>query len=285
MRPIYEIGVIHVESTNACNKACNSCTRFVGHHQKCFFMNLDTVRKAISSLDGFQGKIGLMGGEPTIHPQFREICKIFQEMVPKERRALWSNGYKWKEYEDIIYETFKPENIVYNEHKETVEGVHQPLLIAAKDVIEDEKLMWELIDDCWINKRWSASMTPKGAFFCEVAAAQDHLFNGPGGYPLEKGWWKKMPDQYRDQVKRYCPNCSAAIPMPGIDAHSSYEYASKSIADKLKELGSPKFLRGQVKIYDKKFTREEIEKNAKNWMPWSHRPFKQFTPDLIIYER
>ena len=26
--------------------------------------------------------------------------------------------------------------------------------------------------------------------FCEVAASLDYLFDGPGGYSLEKGWWK-----------------------------------------------------------------------------------------------
>lgn len=282
MIPIFEVKTIQIEVTNACNLRCANCTRFVGHHKKPFFMDIDTVRKAILSLEGFKYGIGLMGGEPTLHPRFPEICKIYQELIPdKNKRQFWTNGFGWKKYEKLIYETFEPKQIVYNNHKDPDEGVHQPLLIAAKDIIEDEDIMWELIDNCWIQRRWSASITPKGAFFCEVAAAQDHLFDGPGGYPIEKGWWQKTPDHFKDQVRLYCPNCSAAIPMPRPSAHDNCDTVSKSVAEKLKKCMSPKYIKGEVKIFDKKFTRAEIDEYKKDWTPWSHRSYKQYTPDLI----
>jgi hypothetical protein len=282
MIPINEVKTIQIEVTNACNLSCANCTRFVGHHKKPFFMDLEKVRKAILSLEGFKNGIGLMGGEPTVHPKFKEICKIYQDTIPdKIRRQFWTNGYGWEKYEELIYETFEPKQIVYNNHKDAVVGWHQPLMIAAKDIIDDEALMWDLINDCWIQKRWSASVTPRGAFFCEVAAAQDHLYCGPGGFPIEKGWWSKTPDQFREQVERYCPNCSAAIPMPKQSAHGDCDMISKSIAEKLQDVGSPKFLNGKVKLFDRKFTRAEIEEYKRDWVPWSHRPYKQYTPDLI----
>ncbi|MBZ0155812.1 MAG: radical SAM protein [Alphaproteobacteria bacterium] len=282
MIPIYEVKTIQIEVTNACNLTCANCTRFVGHHQKPFFMSLDEVRTAIKSLEGFKNGIGLMGGEPTVHPQFAEICKTYQELIAdKHKRQFWTNGYGWKKYEKLIYETFEPKNIVYNDHKNPVVGWHQPLMVAAKDILDDESLMWELINDCWIQERWSASITPKGAFFCEVAAAQDHLYSGTGGYPIEKGWWNKTPEQFREQAERYCPNCSAAIPMPKESAHNDCDTVSKSIAEKLEKVMSPKFLKGKVQIFDRKFSRAEIEEYKKDWTPWSHRPYKQYTPDLI----
>ena len=245
-------------------------------------MDLKTVRKAIGSLEGYSYGIGLMGGEPTIHSQFREICKIYQQMIPdKGRRQFWTNGCKWKEYKDMISETFYPEQILYNDHKDPNEGVHQPILIAAKDVIDDEELMWKLINNCWLQRRWSASITPKGAFFCEVAAAQDHLFDGPGGYPIEKGWWKREPSEFQDQVSRYCPNCSAAIPMPRPSSHEQSDLVSKSNAMRLEEVNSPKYRKGKMKLFDKVFTKEDIEKHSAGWTPWSHRSYKQFTPEFI----
>lgn len=282
MIPIYEMKTIHIEVTNACNLSCANCTRFVGHHKKPFFMDLELVRKGIESLKGYKYGIGLMGGEPTLHPKFEEICRIFQEMIPdKSKRQFWTNGWGWKKYEKIILETFEPTNIVYNDHSNPLVGWHQPLLIAIKDVVDDEDLMWELIDDCWIQRRWSASITPKGAFFCEVAAAQDILFDGPGGYPIEKGWWEKTPLEFRDQVERYCPNCGASIPFQKVSAHLEYDMVSKSIVEKLEKVLSPKFIKGRIRIFDRKLTREEIEKYKANWTPWSHRPYKQYTPDLI----
>jgi hypothetical protein len=283
MIPIYEIRTIHIEITNACNLECANCTRFIGHHRKPFMMDLETVRKAIDSLEGYPGAIGLMGGEPTCHPQFREICAIFREMIPdRTKRQFWTNGYKWKEYEEDILATFDKERCHYNDHTHD-DGVHQPLLIAAEDVVEDKELMWKLIDDCWIQTRWSASITPKGAFFCEVAAARDHLFDGPGGYPIEKGWWKKTPEEFQDQIERSCRRCSAAIPMPRPSHNADKDLVSPSVYEQLVQLNSPRAKRGNVELFHQKFTKEMIEELQKDWTPWSHRPFKQLTPTEYDY--
>ena len=178
---------------------------------------------------------------------------------------------------------FFKHNITYNDHK-SPEGVHQPLLMAATELVEDEEYMWELIDDCWIQERWSASITPKGGFFCEVAAAQDMLFDGPGGYPLEKGWWKKKPEDFQDQVKRYCGNCSAAIPMPRPKASADHDLITLSNAKRLEGNGSRRFAEGHTRSVDKKMSKEEIEANKDGWRPWEHRQFKQCTPDMMDTE-
>lgn len=276
MIPIYRMAVMQIEILNACNLQCSNCTRFVGHHKKPFIMDTETFKRALDSLEGWPNQIGIMGGEPTMHPQFKEICEILQEKVPdKSKRSLWTNGLRYKEYEDLIKETFDMKNILYNEHIDTDVGWHQSLLLAATDIVEDKELMWRLIGNCWVQWRWAASITPKGGFFCEVAAAQDHLFDGPGGYPLEKGWWKKNPNEFLDQVERYCVNCSAAIPMKRQSAHDDFDRISPSIAKKLEEAGSPKFLRGKYELVDWKFSKEDIVKKIKEgWTPWSHRPYK-----------
>ncbi len=278
MIPIYDIRCIHIEVTNACNITCANCTRFVGHHKEPFFMTLEMVKKALDSLEGFPGRVGIMGGEPTIHPQFAEICKLVQENVPDRRkRQLWSNGCNWGKYEKVIYETFDRDLIIYNDHTRD-EDVHQPLLIAAGAVVEDKDLMWDLIDDCWIQSRWSASITPKGAFFCEVAAAQDYLYDGPGGYPIEKGWWDKKPADFKDQVERYCINCSAAVPMERPRSKSEKDMVSPGNAARLEALGSPRYRKGNIEIFDRSFSREEIEEVRKDWKPWSHRAVIQEAP-------
>lgn len=251
MRPIYEMSVIQIEVTNACHLRCANCTRFIGHHRKPYFMDLGTIEKALDSLEGFPGHVGLMGGEPTLHPDFKDICKLYQEKIPeKGRREFWTAGYKWDEYKNLINETFDEEYIAFNDHSKPDEGQHQPLLIAIDDVVEDKELMWKLIDNCWVQLRWSASITPKGAFFCEVAAAQDRLFNGPGGYPVEKGWWQREPKDFQDQVRRYCPQCSAALPMYIPNNHETHDSISPGNAKRLREVKSPKFEKGHVIVED-----------------------------------
>ncbi len=278
MRPIYEMQLIQIEITNACHIGCANCTRFCGHHRKPFFMDIETVVKAVESLEKYPGHIGIMGGEPTLHPQFEQICKILQEMVPdKRRRELWTAGYKWEQYKPIIEATFDSDLIAYNDHSSS-DGKHQPLLVAVEEVIEDEQLMWELIDNCWVQNRWSASIVPKGGFFCEVAAAMDMLFDGPGGYPIEEGWWNKNPWEFVDQVKRYCPMCSGAVPLERLSDRGKCDLISPNNAVRLERVKSPKFLRGEIEIFEGKCTPEDLAEHTKGWQPQNYRTFVAHRP-------
>lgn len=287
MRPIYENTVIHVDVTNACYLSCANCTRHVGHHRKPYFMSLDMVRRGIASLEGCPARVGIMGGEPCLHPKFREILAITREMIPdKRRREFWTSGFKWEEYKDDILETFDEDRISFNDHRQLT-GKHQPLLVAIEEVIKDPQLRKILIDNCPFQARWSASITPKGAFFCEVAASLDWLFDGPGGYLVEPGWWNKTPDQFQDQVGRYCGKCSGAIPMPaysdergGRDGPTT-DIASPLNLERLLNVRSPKAMRGFVKVWDSEITKEDIDKNSVNWKPRSFRDFVAHTPEDV----
>jgi hypothetical protein len=241
-------------------------------------MDLDYVAKAIDSLQDFPGRIGLMGGDPTLHPKFDEICKLFSDMVPRRKRELWTSGFNWIEKKELIFKTFDEDRITYNDHS-TVGGKHTPLLVSIDEVIEDKNLMWKLIDNCWIQEQWSASINPKGAFFCEVAASLDYLLDGPGGYEIEKGWWKKTPEDFKDQVERYCKNCSGALPLPaesdgfGGREKATIDTVSPSMLEKLKKVNSPKINGKNYKLFDKKYTEGDLKIFAPNWNPSNFRPF------------
>ena len=93
------------------------------------------------------------------------------------------------------------------------------------------------------SSRASASITPKGAFFCEVAGAIDLATNGPGGWPLEKGWWKKTVEDYTTQKNYSCLKCSAAMPMGSIpNNHVNHDLVSKGMNELLIKNGSPSIL-------------------------------------------
>ena len=268
MKAIKDMWLVQIEITNACFLQCPNCTRFIGHYQKPYFMDLEMITKAIDSLDGFPGGVGIMGGEPLLHPKFSAICKLMQKKLPKEKRYLWTSGYKWKDYRSIIRKTFAT-NVCYNDHKGEQQR-HQPILIAIDDALEDKILMKELIDKCWIQEKWAASINPKGGFFCEVAAAMDVLFEGQGGYALEKGWWNKTPEQFQDQVQRYCYKCGVALPMPAVLNKKGEDCVSITNYKILEALQTPKFLKNSIKLTNVKYTREQVEKFALSWKPWEY---------------
>jgi hypothetical protein len=278
MRPIYENTIIHIDVTNACWLKCTNCTRHVGHHKKPYFMDIDFLIKAIESLQDFSGRIGLMGGDPTLHPKFDEICKIYGNMIPRRQRHIWTSGFNWIEKKDLIFETFDEDRITYNDHS-TPGGKHTPLLVSIDEVVEDKNLMWKLIDNCWIQEQWSAVINPKGAFFCEVAGSLDYLFDGPGGYSLTKDWWKKTPEEFQDQVKRYCKNCSGALPLPaesdgfGGRERATIDTVSPEMLEKLKKVSSPKINGKNYKLFNRKYTVEDLKNFTPDWSPSNFRPF------------
>jgi len=291
---------IQIEITNACDRRCCHCSRLIGHHPKPFFMTLDEVENGLQTLIDFPGHVGIMGGEPTLHKDFEEICKLYQKYIPvKACRQLWTNGLNWEKHRDVIEETFYPELISYNEHEEVQPCWHQPLQVGIEEVIKDRWLMFSIIDNCWVQNRWSASITPKGAFFCEVAAARAHLLDSNLGMPVEPGWWKKAlwEQPFLAQRLHLCPMCSACLPMP-IKPNDDQEWddISPENMKRLEKIGSPKCKAGKCKLYDIEGLRKFLEghtfepetdywkrggfKDFPNWTPYNYRPFeeKKHTP-------
>lgn len=267
MFAVRDKSVIQIEVTNACENECTNCSRFAGHYRNTYFMSLEQVEKAIDSLTGFSGGIGIMGGEPLMHPDFHEICLLMKRMVPPEKRYLWTSGYNWNARRRTVRTTFG-ENVHFNNHNDTTQK-HHPMLLGISDVIEDKELVRRLIDDCWVNRKWSASINPKGSFFCEIAAAMDVLFDGPGGHHVIRGWWDKDPDDFRDQIERYCYRCGACVPYFPVTLEER-DVASSSNYLSLKEVDSPKLRKKGLKLYEEGLSQQQLEELAPQWQPWAH---------------
>jgi len=282
MRDLAGMSVIQIDVTNACHLRCANCTRHLGHHKKPFFMDLEFIAKAIDSLEGFPGKIGLMGGEPMMHPKIKEIIELFAKKTDRRHRQIWTAGYKWEEYKDLVQEHFDEDCITFNDH--TTPGKHQPLLVAIDDVVENKELADELISNCWIQEQWSASITPKGGFFCEVAGSLDYLLDGPGGAEIEKGWWKKSLDHFQKQINTNCRRCSACIPMQtesdGFGGRNGPTIDTLSVSNlELLKDKSLKVERGNYKIMKNKLSDADIIKNSFAWTPSRFRNFNAHNPE------
>ena len=303
MRTPAEMQIITIDITNACDQRCSNCTRFCGNHPKPFFMDFDTFKRAIDSLEGYEGLASVIGGEPTLHPEFGRFleymrekygtCKdkarlintkknYIREVLRREvedyrfydrdedslpfRRTgpcIFTNaGSTYRKYYEDLQDTFHVQFL--NDHISP--SFHQPGLFARKDLgIPDDEWI-KIRDNCWLQNNWSATITPKGAFFCEIAGGLDMLFNGPGGWKIEPGWWKRTPEDFGDQL-HWCELCGFAFDTFVRNSDEEIDDVSPTLYQKLEALGSPRLKAGKtnlVKIENGKIA-EESKANAKRF--------------------
>jgi hypothetical protein len=234
-------------------------------------MDVDYFEKAVISLKSFNGVIGVMGGQPTLHPQFPELCRIIKKHItPQSRRGLWSNYFKHEEYKEINKKTFG--YFCLNSHSGNI--YHTPILVSSKSVVEDEVKRQEYIENCWIQNTWSGTINPNGGFFCEVAGALSMLLDGVKGFDIEKkpDWWKRPINDFTEQRKWACDKCGAALPLKPRKSSSEIDDISEDNYELLKEQ-SKKIERGKTVIF--KGTLDETQKRDACW-------YRTYFQDKII---
>jgi len=271
MKPLTQKDGVQIEITNYCIHACSNCTRFCGSHQHHYYMDYDYFQKAVDSLEGYPRIIGVMGGEPLLHPEFERFCNYLASKFPREQLGLWSTlPHGYEQHRAVICRTFG--NILLNDHT-LPEVMHAPLLVGIEELVPDKATMWQLIDNCWVQNAWSAAINPKGAFFCEVAAARAILFDSSDGWPIEKGWWKRIPAFYKEQMEEHCPGCGGALMLPARTSMDERDDISPKNLERLKGI-SRKVDRGEVVLFD---TSKPVPIHPSRYPPQEYKngPYRQ----------
>jgi len=250
-RPTWRGGVIQIHVTRACDLSCIGCTQGSNLGGKPVVISLENFEDAVRSLRGYFGVVGIFGGNPVLHPQFKELCAIFRDYIPFEQRGLWSNNLRGNGA--ICRETFNPAVSNLNVHTSTEayeemkrdwpecnpiglgDSRHSPPYVAMQDMenLTDEDI-WYKINNCDINQLWSAMVCEVGgklrAYFCEIAGAQAMLYEDPStGMEVTEDWWKKPIEDFENQIKYHCFRCG--IPLKGMGdlaVNGTKEYVSKT---------------------------------------------------------
>ena len=287
MRPIAEAQFALIDITYHCGRKCVYCTRNDRHlGDKRYDMTIPEIKAALEGYLGYPGLIGIIGGEPLIHPDFDEICHVIQQYYPADKMHLFTaiNPYVGRKSE-IIKSTFR--HIAYHEHSKDQESAfyHQPLTIAIKDVIKNPALKERLIDDCWVQRKWCPTITNDGAFFCEAGASIAKLA-GIKGWPVVSGWWKREPKDFGYQMS-ICDLCGMCIPMHRQKMEDKVQKISPTF---LKILNDNNLPTGEYELFDREITIEELKEAAPDWKPGIYKAeqltetFQFSTIDFSIYE-
>lgn len=266
-RPTWRGGIIQIHITRACDLSCVSCTQGSNLAGKPTIITLDNFQLACESLKDYHGVIGIFGGNPTLHPQFTDICHILQSIIPFEQRGLWSNNLNGKG--QICRETFNPAVSNLNVHglsdaydemkRDWPESIvigdkndsrHSPPFVAMRDLGYSDSEIQLLIEKCDVNQLWSAMVCQfRGelrGFFCELAGAQSMLHESEPDYPdtgidvkSNKDWWKLPIESFDNQIKKHCWECGIPLKLAGDLSQGTDEFVSTT-HQKIYQLKRPK---------------------------------------------
>ena len=283
MKAILDNDTVQIEITNQCQQSCANCTRFVGHHPKPFFMSLDNFTASVISMKDYPKMTGVMGGEPLLHPQFEEMCGILHEYIPPEKCGLWTclpPGYE--SYREAIVRTFK--HVFINDHTRD-DIYHWPILVSINELPLAPDTMWYMIEHCWAQQSWSASINPHGAFFCEIAASLSMLLSkSKDGWDVVPGWWMKSPvKDFREQAEKYCPLCGCAAPLRKRASVEGVDDVSPGFLKRLEET-SPKIKAGKFVVHPLVMENDPREMAAYKDNDYRNRIAKRYGMFLVINE-
>lgn len=285
MRSPRDMDIVQIDISNKCGRKCSNCTRLIAHQPRREDMALESFERAVKSMEGWNAPnrlIGVIGGEPTLHPDFERISRRFAELwgapttsngrqpiadlnsFATERlfdrstgRGLWTSlGEGFYRHYETIMEVYGHWNT--NTHESG--GRHQALLITREDYIAQTGLSQERWlhnrDNCWVQRMWSATINDRGAYFCEVAGSIDRLFfEGAHAWPVESGWWERKPEDFGSQLE-LCDYCGLAQPGPSQLDALDRDIISKQHHALLTKAGSPAIRKGQFEIFDPDYHNE-----------------------------
>lgn len=231
MKPIKDTWCIQIDITNYCVNKCSNCTHLIPHFKNPKNMKLDTFIKAVESLKGFKGLIGIIGGEPTLNPMWRSMLIYLNKAVGKDRTGFWTCRA-----DDLDFIRERAGYVNYNPHTDKVS--HSPVLVASGEIISDTAEREKAISNCWLAEKWSPGITEKGLYRCEVMGAMDMILNKNLG--VDPIHWDKDMEFFKHQVDYFCNKCGVCLNLKGrVDAERVDDISRKNY-DLFLEAGSPR---------------------------------------------
>jgi tetratricopeptide (TPR) repeat protein/organic radical activating enzyme len=100
---IRQIKKLELAITDYCNLQCALCSQGTPYQKNKRTMSLDQIERMSLLIRPYEFEvIKISGGEPTLHPQFREICRKLKTWFPARRYEMSTNGFRLEEYVDCI---------------------------------------------------------------------------------------------------------------------------------------------------------------------------------------
>lgn len=207
--PLYKRSRDHLEIdiTYYCNLKCYDCNRSCAQAPTNEHITAEQIKKLIkeSISNNVQWKrIGILGGEPTLHPQLFEILNLLLDykkiFSPKTQILLVTNGYG-----ERVKETLSkiPKEIEIRDTRKT--SIIQPYFRSFNVAPIDQPgyRNADYSNGCQVMSTCGMGLTPYGYYPCAMAGGIDRVF----GFDIGRKELPSPDDSMRDQLKVLCKLC------------------------------------------------------------------------------
>jgi len=198
---------IEIDITYACNLSCFNCDRSCTQAPSGERMTLqqielfvkDSIEKGIK-----WERIRLLGGEPTLHPNFLEILDqllAYRESFSRETVIeVVTNGYG-KKVENVL-KNMPPQIKVDNTNKTAdTQPSFNTFNVAPRDLRKYRDANFR--NACLISQNCGIGLTPSGYYPCAVAGGIDRIF----GWNLGRQELPYDQDSMHDMLEAFCSHC------------------------------------------------------------------------------
>lgn len=125
-RWIYKPNTINIETVQGCNRRCEFCGT-MGMEKKLHFLDNETLHHILMLIrkEDYSPRIRLAGhGEPTLHPNLKNIIKDIRLALPKSEIHLFTNGTVIEKKPEIVDDLFDAglNNLIVDEYTDHLVG-------------------------------------------------------------------------------------------------------------------------------------------------------------------
>ena len=209
---------LEIDLTYACNLRCNDCNRSVAQAPSSAHLTARNIREFLD--ESIQKRyhwemIRLLGGEPTLHPEFLSIIEMLLMYKKEHERSLRieviTNGYGIKV--NSVLQKIPSGVVVRNTNKKGNEqDQFEPFNRAPIDLREHANT--DFANGCWVTQYCGMGLTPMGYYHCAVAGGIDRIFQAGIG----RSSIPEPDDRMHREMSELCRYCghfckqSEAIP-------------------------------------------------------------------------
>ena len=198
---------VGIDITYVCDLRCNNCNRSCTQDPTSDHMTLGQIRHFLEESKERQIRwelIGLLGGEPTCHPQFLEVVELVREyrdgFSPETQIRVVTNGHS-ERTKKLLCQLPSDIEVVDSAKSSRDQPEFFTFNVAPIDVGGYERA--DFFNACPVTHLCGIGVTPYGYYPCGVAGAIDRTF----GFDLGRKVLPQEDDDMKEEIRRFCALC------------------------------------------------------------------------------